>query len=88
MCRRGLNSLALQNSLYRQADPERMGASSGLLRTFSYMGSMVASAASALAFGQHADAGGMHELAWVTAGAGVLYLLVTVLDRRLHSLAA
>ncbi|RPK60979.1 MULTISPECIES: MFS transporter [unclassified Streptomyces] len=84
----GLNSLALQNSLYRQADPERIAASSGLLRTFSYMGSMVASAASALAFGQHADTGGMHELAWVMAGAGVLYLLVTVLDRRLHSLAA
>ncbi|GAA2451896.1 MFS transporter [Streptomyces pulveraceus] len=84
----GLNSLALQNSLYRQADPERMGASSGLLRTSAYMGSMVASAASARAFGQHAGTGGMHELAWVMTGAAVLYLLSTVVDRSLYSLTA
>ncbi|MQY06795.1 hypothetical protein [Actinomadura macrotermitis] len=45
----GLNNLALQNSVYRQADPERMSASSGLLRAFSCIGSM---AASALAHGR------------------------------------
>lgn len=64
----GLNSLALQNSVYYQADPERIGTSSGLLRTFVYLGSMVASAASATAFGQHADTGGMHQLAWFMLG--------------------
>jgi MFS family permease len=84
----GLNNLALQNSVYRQADLERMGASSGLLRTFSYMGSMVASSASAHAFGRHADTGGMHELAWVMIGAATLYLLITVADRSLGRLAA
>ncbi|MEV1249692.1 MFS transporter [Nonomuraea sp. NPDC049750] len=82
----GLNNLGLQNSVYRQADPERMGASSGLLRTFSYMGSMVASA-SAFAFGRHADTGGMHVLAWVMIGAATLFLLITVVDRGLGRLA-
>ena len=31
-------SLANQNALYHQADPERIGASAGLLRTFTYLG--------------------------------------------------
>lgn len=83
----GLNSLALQNSVYFQADPARVGTSSGLLRTFIYLGSMVASAASATAFGQHADTGGMHHLAWFMLGAGALFLLLTVFDRGLRRVA-
>ncbi|MEW2624154.1 MFS transporter [Streptomyces sp. NPDC048106] len=79
----GLNNLALQNSVYFQADPERIASSAGLLRTFAYIGSMIASSASAASFGQRADTGGMHQLAWVMLGAGVLYLLLTVLDRTL-----
>lgn len=79
----GLNNLALQNSVYFQADPERTASSAGLLRTFAYIGSMVASSATATSFGERADTGGMHELAWVMLGAGVLYLLLTVFDRTL-----
>lgn len=79
----GLNSLALQNSVYFQADPERTASSAGLLRTFAYIGSMVASSATAASFGQRADTGGVHQLAWVMLGAGVLYLLLTVFDRTL-----
>jgi MFS family permease len=79
----GLNSLALQNSVYFQADPERTASSAGLLRTFAYIGSMVASSATAASFGQRADTGGMHRLAWVMLAAGVLYLLLTVFDRTL-----
>ena len=41
----GLNGLALQNSVYHQADPERIGSSAGLLRTSTYLGALVASAA-------------------------------------------
>jgi MFS family permease len=80
----GLNSLALQNSVYFQADPERTASSAGLLRTFAYVGSMVASSTTAVSFGQHADTGGMHHLAWIMLGAGVLYLLLTVFDRTLR----
>lgn len=79
----GLNSLALQNSVYFQADPERTASSAGLLRTFAYVGAMVASATTAASFGQRADTGGMHHLAWIRLGAGVLYLLLTVGDRTL-----
>ncbi|MFC7806421.1 MFS transporter [Streptomyces olivaceus] len=77
----GLNNLALQNSVYFQADPARTASSAGLLRTFAYIGSMVASAATAASFGQHADTGGLHRLAWVMLGAAVLYLVLTLFDR-------
>lgn len=79
----GLNSLALQNSVYFQADPERTASSAGLLRTFAYVGSMIASSATGASFGRRADTGGMHQLAWVMLAAGVLYLLLTVSDRTL-----
>jgi MFS family permease len=79
----GLNSLALQNSVYFQADPERTASSAGLLRTFAYVGSMLASSTTAASFGQRADTGGMHHLAWIMLGAGALYLLLTVFDRTL-----
>lgn len=84
----GLNNLALQNSVYFQADPERTASSAGLLRTFAYIGSMIASSATAGSFGQRADTGGMHRLAWVMLASGVLYLLLTVLDRTLGRVAA
>ncbi|WP_377267882.1 MFS transporter [Peterkaempfera sp. SMS 1(5)a] len=84
----GSNSLALQNSVYFQAEPERIGSSAGLLRTFGYLGSMVASSATAASFGERADTAGMHHLAWVMLGAGVLYLLITVFDRSLRRRSA
>ncbi|WP_328335263.1 MULTISPECIES: MFS transporter [unclassified Streptomyces] len=83
----GLNTLALQNSVYFQADPERTASSAGLLRTFAYVGSMVASSATGASFGHGADTAGMHHLAWIMLGAGVLYLLTTVADRTLGRVA-
>lgn len=80
----GANSLGLQNSVYFQADPERLASSAGLLRTFSYLGSMVASAATAASFGQRASTSGMHELAWFMLGAGTLYLVLTLVDGSLR----
>ncbi|MFC1414324.1 MFS transporter [Streptacidiphilus sp. N1-12] len=79
----GLNSLALQNSVYFQADPERTASSAGLLRTFAYIGSMVASSTAAASFGPRVTTGGMHHLAWVMLAAGALFLLLTVSDRTL-----
>ncbi|MEU3188304.1 MFS transporter [Streptomyces sp. NPDC006923] len=83
----GLNNLALQNSVYVQADPERTASSAGLLRTFAYVGSMVASSTTAASFGQRANTGGMHHLAWIMLGAGVLYLLLNLFDRTLRAVA-
>ncbi|WP_033222750.1 MFS transporter [Kitasatospora phosalacinea] len=84
----GANGLALQNSVFLQSDPARTGSSAGLLRTFAYLGSMVASAATAAAYGPHAGTAGMHQLAWVMLGAAVLFLLLTAFDRTLPALRA
>ncbi|MEV8047028.1 MFS transporter [Streptomyces griseoluteus] len=84
----GLNSLAMQNSVFHQADPERMGSSAGLLRTFGYLGAIVASAASGALFGQRADTGGLHHLSWLMLAVSALFLAVTVTDRSLRGLGA
>jgi MFS family permease len=79
----GLNSLALQNAVYRQAGPDTMAASAGLLRTFGYLGAIVSSAAQGGFYGQRADTGGMHHLAVFLVVIGVVFLLVNVFDRSL-----
>ncbi|QLH21038.1 MFS transporter [Streptomyces sp. Rer75] len=79
----GLNNLALQNAVYHQADPERMGSSAGLLRTFLYLGAMVASGANGVFFGARADTGGLHGLAWFMLAIAGLFLAITVADRSL-----
>ncbi|MFC1418977.1 MFS transporter [Streptacidiphilus cavernicola] len=79
----GLNSLALQNSVYHQADPERMGSSAGLLRTFGYLGAIVASAADGVFFARRADTAGLHHLAWFLVALAVVFLAVTLADRSL-----
>lgn len=84
----GLNSLALQNSVFHQADAERMGSSAGLLRTFGYLGAIVASAASGALFGQRADTCGLHQLSWLMLAVSALFLAVTVADRSLRGLGA
>ena len=79
----GLNNLANQNAVYYQADPDRMGSSAGLLRTFMYLGAIVASAATGAAFPHTADTAGLHHLAVFMLGVAVLLLAVTVADRSL-----
>ncbi|AMM19530.1 MFS transporter [Frondihabitans sp. PAMC 28766] len=79
----GLNNLAIQNALYFQADPQRMGASAGLLRTFSYLGAIFASSATGSFFGARADTGGLHELALFMLGAAVVFFAITLADRSL-----
>jgi MFS family permease len=80
----GLLSLANQNALYHQADPEHIGASAGLLRTFTYLGALVASAANGAFFGTTVDTTGLHELAAFLGGCAVLLLILTLVDRSLR----
>jgi hypothetical protein len=80
----GLNSLANQNALYHQSDPARMGSSAGLLRTFMYLGAMIASAANAAAFRQGATTAGLHHLAVFMLCAAIPLLATTLLDRSLR----
>ncbi|WP_309148729.1 MFS transporter [Saccharopolyspora gregorii] len=82
----GLISLANQKALYHQADPERMGSSAGLLRTFTYVGAMVAAAAGGTFLSGGADTTGLHGLALFLIVVAALLLVVTVLDRTLRRL--
>jgi Major Facilitator Superfamily len=79
----GLNNLANQNALYHQAEPARIGSSAGLLRTFGYLGAIVASAATGVFFGSSADTAGLHHLALFMLTSAVLFLTLTLLDRSL-----
>lgn len=82
----GLNSLANQNAVYFQADPSRMGASAGLLRTFSYLGAMVSSAATGTFFRHGADTAGLHDLAVFLIVVALLLLVLVLADRSLRRL--
>ncbi|MFF6999088.1 hypothetical protein ACFY93_29625 [Streptomyces sp. NPDC008313] len=82
----GLIGLANQSALYRQADAARMGSAAGLLRTFTYMGAMAASAADAAFFAHGAHTPGLHHLALFMLAGAVLLLTATLLDRSLRNL--
>jgi MFS family permease len=79
----GLNSLANQNALYHQAEPERMGSSAGLLRTFMYLGAILSSSASGIFFGKRADSAGLHDLAIFMVVTAILFFALTLFDRSL-----
>jgi MFS family permease len=79
----GLNNLAIQNSLYYQAEPERIASSAGLLRTFFYLGAIVSSVIYGNVYGARATTEGLHVLGWVVVGIAAVFLLLTVFDRSL-----
>ena len=79
----GMNTLANQNALFRQADARRMGTASGLLRSFQYLGAMLSSATVAVVFRTGAHTGGLHHLAVVMIGCGLLLLVAVLVDRSL-----
>ncbi|GAA4668064.1 hypothetical protein [Frondihabitans cladoniiphilus] len=84
----GLNSLANQNAVYYQADPATLGASSGLLRTFTYLGAIVASASSGAFYGQRASTHGLHELAVFLFVIALCFFALTLVDRSLRAVTA
>ena len=84
----GLNNLANQNALYYQADPDRVGSSAGLLRTFFYLGAIIASAAIGTFLGHGANTSGLHHLALFMLVIAALLLLTTLLDRSLRRIGS
>jgi MFS family permease len=82
----GLNNLAIQNTLYHQAEAERIASSAGLLRTFMYLGAIVASVVYGNVYGARATDGGLHVFGWVVIGVSVLFFLVTAFDRSLRGI--
>lgn len=80
----GLLNLANQNAVYFQAIPEQIGSSSGLLRTFMYMGALISSAANGLLLKPNAMTIGIHQIAIFTASISFLLILLTITDRSLR----
>jgi MFS family permease len=79
----GLVSLANQNAVYHQADPERIASAAGLLRTSMYLGAIVAAAANGAFLHDGATTAGMHRLGAFTVVVAGLMLAVTLVDRSL-----
>ena len=79
----GLLSLANQNAVYHQAQADRIASSAGLLRTFMYLGAIVASSASGLFLGSSADTTGLHDIALFASVVAAAMLVVTLVDRSL-----
>lgn len=84
----GLLSLGNQNALYHQADPDRLASSAGLLRTFSYLGAIGASATTGALFGARADTAGVHALGLLLVGCALALLGLTVADRGLSRIGS
>lgn len=82
----GLNNLAIQNSLYFQADKERIASSAGLLRTFMYIGAIASSVIYGNVYGPRASTSGLHVLGWVVVGIAALFFLITAGDRTLSAI--
>lgn len=81
----GASMSSSQLALYGQVAPERMGVASGLLRTFTYFGSIGASVVSGLAFAGGTTDYGLHVIAWIVVALGVVVVAITVCDRSLAS---
>ncbi|MGW3108862.1 MFS transporter [Streptomyces sp. NPDC001100] len=72
-----------QTALYLAAPPDQIGTASGLFRTFGYLGTITSAVIGGIVFRAGASDHGLHILGLVLVGAGVVVLLLTVLDRRL-----
>ncbi len=79
----GATSVANQTALYRQAPADVLGTASGLLRTFSYVGSIAAATITGIAFRSRVSDGGLHAMSYILLGVGLAVLVLTVFDRRL-----
>lgn len=77
----GILSLANQNAVYFQASKKQIGASAGLLRTFMYMGALLASAANGLFLKSDKITNGLHHLTIFCLVIGFILIIITLLDR-------
>lgn len=72
-----------QTALYLETPPDQIGTSSGLFRTFGYLGTITSAVIGGIVFRTGVTDHGLHILGLVLVGAGLTVLLLTVLDRRL-----
>src|SRR6202012_2748364 len=83
-----LGQVANQSALYQQSAADEIAVASGLLRTSGYIGTVFSSSVIAVPFGQSATDSGLHALAWVFTGLGILVTFTVLLDRTIPGTAA
>ena len=76
----GATTSGNQTTLYAQTSTAEIGTASGLLRTFSYVGSVASSAIIAVAFRTQVSDDGLHSLATIMIIASVVALVLVVAD--------
>ena len=79
----GFGNVSNQTVLYIEAPAAKVGTASGLLRTFGYVGSIAAATITGMAFRARVSDPGLHVVAMILIGIGVVVLIMTVLDRHL-----
>jgi MFS family permease len=79
----GFGNVTNQTVLYIEAPAEKVGTASGLLRTFGYIGSIAAATITGVAFRARVSDAGLHLVAVILVGTGLVVLLLTLLDRQL-----
>jgi predicted MFS family arabinose efflux permease len=77
----GFAGFGNQAALYLQSPADEIAVGAGLLRTSSYIGAIFSSSLIGIVFGSNATDNGLHTLAWVLGGIGVIIVILTVLDR-------
>ncbi|WP_078877197.1 MFS transporter [Streptomyces sp. 150FB] len=80
----GLIGTSNQAAVQAHAPPKDIGSAAGLQRTAQYIGAIAASSLIALAYGQKAGDSGLHLMAFVSVGLGVLLIVLTLTDRALR----
>jgi len=84
----GFGNVSNQTALYVEAPAEKVGTASGLLRTFGYMGSIAAATITGIAFRARVSDPGLHVVAAILVGIGIVVLIMTVLDRQIGTAPA
>lgn len=79
----GFGNVSNQTALYIEAPAAKVGTASGLLRTFGYVGSIAAATITGMAFRARVSDAGLHVVAAILIGIGIVVLIMTVLDRQL-----
>jgi predicted MFS family arabinose efflux permease len=79
----GFGNVSNQTALYIEAPAAKVGTASGLLRTFGYVGSIAAATITGMAFRARVSDPGLHVVAAILIGIGIVVLIMTVLDRQL-----
>jgi MFS family permease len=80
----GTMALGNQIALYTQVSSDQIGTASGLLRTFTYIGSIGSSAIISIGFHQGASVHGLHLIALVMIAMSTLALAITLFDHQIR----